>query len=108
MSLRVDQTYQHSSGISDLKRVLDEEENLDNVSDCSFLLNEQERKNRHLLHSNILDKGQFVMNSFQQHSMGIISQQHNQSNLSGMNASPLKKDHALIQRPIVIQNILQN
>ena len=31
-----DQTFQQSSCISELRRVLDEEEGLDNVSQCSF------------------------------------------------------------------------
>ncbi|TNV74894.1 hypothetical protein FGO68_gene13681 [Halteria grandinella] len=53
--------YSFQSGISDLRRALEEEENLDNVSDCSFV----EGKPKVIEASNILDKGALMASQMQ-------------------------------------------
>jgi hypothetical protein len=49
------------SGITDIKKALDEEENFDNVSNCSFIEEDPadaaKKINAQIAQSNILDKG---------------------------------------------------
>ena len=52
------------SGITDIRKALEEEENFDNVSNCSFLEEDPDmaakKINQQIAQSNILDKGQFL------------------------------------------------
>ena len=61
-SLRYDMSFQ--SGITDLRRALDEEENFENVSNCSFIEDDDQtaakKINQQIAQSNILDQGQFL------------------------------------------------
>jgi hypothetical protein len=58
---RLDESFQ--SGISDLRRALEDEENLDNVSDCSFLGTTKPKPIEQP--SNMLDKGAFLNSQLQ-------------------------------------------